>query len=131
MTPLLKYSLPLEKQDLRHQINPCADYKTKTFYFSDYYAEIMENNFDCGCLILGYVDGIDSDFQEKLESFMHQNGFSKVLFTISTSDIESINQWTDLGYIAIDTGRSSRHPERTLFTYLLYKVIEPKVKGYV
>lgn len=131
MTTLLKYSLPLEKQDLRHQINPCADYKTKTFYFSDYYAEIMENNFDCGCLILGYVDGIDSDFQEKLESFMHQNGFSKVLFTISTSDIESINQWTDLGYIAIDTGRSSRHPERTLFTYLLYKVIEPKVKGYV
>ena len=131
MTTLLTYSLPLEKQDLRHQINPCADYKTKTFYFSGYYVEITENNFDCGCLILGYVDGIDSDFQENLETFMHQNGYSKVLFTVAKHVQESIKQWTKLGYIAIDTGRSPRHPERTVHTYLLYKVIDPEFKGYV
>ncbi len=131
MTPLLKYSLPLEKQDLKHLIEPCKNYETKTFNFSGYYVEITENNFDCGCLILGYVDNIDSDFQKKLESFMHQNGYSKVLFTVSVNNKNRLKQWTDLGYIAIDTGRSSRHPEHTIFTYLLYKVIDPEFKGYV
>ena len=62
---------------------------------------------------------------------MHSNGYSKILFTIAVSYKDKLKQWTDLGYIAIDTGRSSRHPERTVFTYLLYKVIDPEFKGYV
>lgn len=131
MTPLFTYSLPLKKQNLKHQIAISESNEIKQFTFHDHYVEIHENIFDCGCLILGYVDDIDSDFQEKLESFMHQNGYSKVLFTVAKHVQESIKQWTDLGYIAIDTGRSPRHPERTVFTYLLYKVIDPEFKGYV
>ena len=131
MTTLLTYSMPLEKQKLKNQIIIREPAKVKQFSFYDHYIEIQENIYDCGCLILGFVDDIDSDFQEKLESFMHQNGYSKVLFTVAKHVQESIKQWTDLGYIAIDTGRSPRHPERTVFTYLLYKVIDPKFKGYV
>ena len=131
MTTLLTYSLPLEQQDLKNQISIRESIKAKTFAFYDSYIEIQENIFDCGCLILGYVDDINSDFQEKLESFMHQNGYSKVLFTIAVNEKRNISIWTDLGYIAIDTGRSSRHPEHTMHTYLLYKVIDPKFKGYV
>lgn len=131
MTTLLTYSLPLEQQDLKNKILIRESIKAKTFAFYDSYIEIQENIFDCGCLILGFVDDINSDFQEKLESFMHQNGYSKVLFTVSLLINENLHKWTDLGYIAINTGRSSRHPEHTIFTYLLYKVIEPKFKGYV
>ena len=131
MTQLFTYSLPLEKQNLKHQIAISESNEIKQFTFHDHYVEIQENPYDCGCLILGFVDDIDSDFQEKLESFMHQNGYSKVLFTVSLLDKHQITKWTDLGYIAIDTGRSSRHPERTVFTYLLYKVIDPEFKGYV
>ena len=131
MTPLFTYSLPLEKQNLKHQIAISESNEIKQFTFHDSYVEIQENIFDCGCLILGFVDGINSDFQEKLESFMHQNGYSKVLFTVVISYKEQLEEWTDLGYIAIYTGRSSRHPEHILLTYLLYKVIDPKFKGYV
>lgn len=131
MTTLFTYSLPLEKQELKEKINPHEYYKIKSFSFNDHYVEIHENIFDCGCLILGFVDDINSEFQEKLESFMHQNGYSKVLFTVSINDRRNISIWTDLGYIAIDTGRSPRHPEHTMHTYLLYKVIDPKFKGYV
>ena len=131
MTTLLTYSLPLEQQDLKNKILIREPIKAKTFAFYDSYIEIQENIFDCGCLILGFVDDMNSNFQEKLESFMHQNGYSKVLFTLSVSDKDRLKQWTDLGYIAIYTGRSSRHPEDTLLTYLLYKVIDPKFKGYV
>ncbi len=131
MTTLLTYSLPLEQQDLKNKILIRESIKAQTFAFYDSYIEIQENIFDCGCLILGYVDDINSKFQEKLESFMHQNGYSKVLFTIAVNEKRNISIWTDLGYIAIDTGRSSRHPEHTIFTYLLYKVIDPKFKGYV
>ncbi len=131
MTTLLTYSLPLEQQDLKNKILIRESIKAKTFAFYDSYIEIQENIFDCGCLILGFVNGINSDFQEKLESFMHQNGYSKVLFTVVISYKEQLKEWTDLGYIAIYTGRSSRHPEHTLLTYLLYKVIDPKFKGYV
>jgi len=131
MTTLLTYSLPLEQQDLKNKILIRESIKAKTFAFYDHYVEIQENIFDCGCLILGFVDDMNSNFQENLETFMHQNGYSKVLFTVSVSYKEKLKQWTDLGYIAIDTGRSSRKPEHTIFTYLLYKVIEPKFKGYV
>ena len=131
MTTLLTYSLPLEKQELKNQIRIRETINIKQFSFYNHYVEIQENVFDCGCLILGFVDDINSEFQEKLESFMHQNGYSKVLFTVSINDRRNISIWTDLGYIAIDTGRSSRHPEHTMHTYLLYKVIDPKFKGYV
>jgi len=131
MTTLLTYSLPLEKQKLKNQIIIREPANAKQFTFHDHYVEIQENIFDCGCLILGYVDYIDSDFQEKLESFMHQNGYSKVLFTVSLWNNDELSRWTKLGYIAIDTGRSSRHPEHTIHTFLLYKVIEPEFKGYV
>jgi len=131
MTTLFTYSLPLEKQNLSKQIIIREPAKVKQFAFTDHYVEIQENIFDCGCLILGYVDDVYSEFQEKLETFMHQNGYSKVLFTVSLLDTEKLLQWTNLGYIAIDTGRSSRHPELTMHTYLLYKVIDPEFKGYV
>ena len=131
MTNLLSYSLPLEKQKLKNHITIGNPYITKTFWFNDHYVEIQENIFDCGCLILGYVDDVYSEFQEKLETFMHQNGYNKVLFTVSLLDTKKLLQWTNLGYIAIDTGRSSRHPEHTMHTYLLYKVIDPEFKGYV
>ena len=131
MTTLFTYSLPLEKQNLLKQIIIREPAKVKQFAFTDHYVEIQENIFDCGCLILGFIDDIDFVFQKKLESFMHQNGYSKVLFTVAVNVQESIKQWTDLGYKPINTGRSSRHPEHTVFTYLLYKVIEPEFKGYV
>lgn len=131
MTTLLTYSMPLEKQEFKNQIIIREPANVKQFSFYDHYVEIQENIFDCGCLILGFVDNINSEFQEKLESFMHQNGYSKVLFTVSINDRRNISIWTDLGYIAIDTGRSSRHPEHTIHTFLLYKVIEPEFKGYV
>ena len=131
MTTLFTYSLPLEKQNLSKQIIIREPAKVKQFAFTDHYVEIQENIFDCGCLILGFVDDMDSNFQEKLEKFMHQNGYSKVLFTVALLYAKKLKQWTDLGYIAIDTGRSSRHPELTIHTYLLYKVIDPEFKGYV
>lgn len=131
MTTLLTYSMPLEKQEFKNQIIIREPANVKQFSFYDHYVEIQENIFDCGCLILGFVDDINSEFQEKLESFMHQNGYSKVLFTVSINDRRNISIWIDLGYIAIDTGRSSRHPEKTMYTYLLYKVIDPEFKGYV
>ncbi len=131
MTTLLTYSLPHEKQNLKNQILIREPANVKQFAFYDNYVDIQENIHDCGCLILGYVEDMNSEFQEKLESFMHQNGYSKILFTVSLLIKQHIEKWTDLGYIAIDTGRSSRHPEQILHTYLLYKIIDPKFKGYV
>jgi len=131
MSELLTYSLPLEKQNLKDEIAIGSTCKVKNFWFKTHYIEIYENIFDCGCLILGYVDSINKEFQDQLEAFMHQNGYSKVLFTVSLWNNNELSRWTKLGYIAIDTGRSSRHPEHTVHTYLLYKVIDPKFKGYV
>jgi hypothetical protein len=131
MTPLFTYSLPLEKQNLKHQIAISESNEIKQFTFHDHYVEIQENIFDCGCLILGYVDDIDSDFQEKLESFMHQNGYSKVLFTISLPEFKTTTKYTNLGYTCIGTGQSARHTEKVMNTFLCYKVIDPEFKGYV
>ena len=131
MTNLLTYSLPLEKQNLKDEIEIGSIYKVKNFLFKTHYVEIHENIFDCGCLILGYVDSISNEFQNDLEEFMHQNGYSKVLFTISLPEFKTPVKYTDLGYTCINTGRSTRHPEKVMNTFLCYKVIDPEFKGYV
>lgn len=131
MTPLFFYSLPLEKQNLKHQIAISESNEIKQFTFHDHYVEIQENIFDCGCLILGYVDSINKEFQDQLEAFMHQNGYSKVLFTISLPELKTTTKYKNLGYTCIGTGRSARHSEKVYNTFLCYKVIDPEFKGYV
>ena len=131
MTNLLTYSLPLEKQNLKDEIEIGSIYKVNNFLFTTHYVEIHENIFDCGCLILGYVDSISNEFQNDLEEFMHQNGYSKVLFTISLPEFKTPVKYTDLGYTCIGTGRSARHTEKVMNTFLCYKVIDPEFKGYV
>jgi len=131
MTNLLTYSLPLEKQNLKDEIEIGSIYKVKNFWFNDHYIEIHENIFDCGCLILGYVDSINKEFQDQLEAFMHQNGYSKVLFTISLPELKTTTKYKNLGYTCINTGRSARHTEKVMNTFLCYKVIDPEFKGYV
>jgi hypothetical protein len=131
MSNLLTYSLPLEKQNLKDEIEIGNTCKVKNFWFKNYYVEIHENVFDCSCLLLGYVEIINEEFQDQLEAFMHQNGYSKILFTIALSELKTTTKYTDLGYTCINTGRSARHPEIVLNTFLCYKIIDPKVKGYV
>lgn len=131
MSDLLTYSLPLEKQNLKDEIEIGSTRKVKNFWFNDHYTEIHENIFDCGCLILGYVETINEEFQDQLEAFMHQNGYSKILFTIALSELKTTTKYTDLGYTCINTGRSARHPEKVYNTFLCYKVIDPEFKGYV
>jgi len=103
--------------------------------FKTQYVEIMENPYDCGCLIIGYTYDITKKIQDLLEQFMNENGYSKVIGTIAInveySDVEKTKEeYTQLGYTLIPTRQSSRHPDDDIETYLIYKIINPTFKGY-
>lgn len=134
-TNLLEYSFYLEEQTLQSSISCGKPRKCNTITFEREYVEIMENPYDCGCLIIGYAYDITKKFQDLLEQFMNENGYSKVIGTIAInveySDVEKRKEeYTQLGYTLIPTGQSSRHPDDDIETYLIYKIINPTFKGY-
>lgn len=134
-TKLLENSLSLEKQTLRSSITISNPVICNSFDFRWKYVQIIENPYDCGCLIIGYTYDITKEFQDLLEQFMNENGYSKIVGTIAInleySDVEKRKEeYTQLGYTLIPTGKSPRHPDDDIETYLIYKIINPTFRGY-
>lgn len=134
-TNRLNHSFPKEKQTLRSLIHIDDNLICNILRFSRQYVNVIENPYDCGCLIIGYTSDITKEFQDLLEQFMNENGYSKIIGTI-TIDLEYTNveerkkEYTQLGYTLIPTGKSPRHPDDDIETYLIYKIINPTFRGY-
>jgi len=127
----------LENQTLKQDICIINDYRSISIRFKgNSYTTIQEFSGDCSCLLLSNVFDITTNFQEKLEIFMNENGYSKVLGTIVIHNNGVVDtpalliKVKSLGYTCIETGKSPRHPENDCMSYLIYKVIEPKTTGY-
>lgn len=134
-TNLFEHSFSLEQQTLQSSISCGEPRKYNTITFKKEYVEIMENPYDCGCLIIGYTDELTEDFQNLLEQFMDENGYSKVIGTMAInsylSNIEAKKErYKKLGYKLIPIGESPRYPDEDIETYLIYKVITPSFRGY-
>lgn len=134
-TKLLPNSFSLEKQTLKSLIHIDNNLSHNILTFNNQYVNVIENPYDCGCLIIGYTNDITKKFQDLLEQFMNENGYSKIIGTIAI-DLEYSNvkerktKYTQLGYTLIPTGKSPRHPNEDVETYLIYKIINPTFKGY-
>lgn len=128
----------LERQTLKQDIHIFnhVGYNSIRFKNSNSYTTIHENPGDCGCLLLCNVFDINKLIQNQIETFMNENGYSKIIGTIiiHKNEIEDntalLKRVKSLGYTCIKTGKSPRHPEDDGMSYLIYKVIEPETTGY-
>ena len=95
------------------------------------YISIQEHPYDCGCLIIGNLNLCDKESLSYVEKFASLSGYSKIIGTIISIDLNRvfIKTLQKANYTFIDTGPSNRHPEYN--TWLIYKVIKPKIEGYV
>lgn len=95
------------------------------------YISIQEHPYDCGCLIIGNLNLCDKESLSYVEKFASLSGYSKIIGTVRAANIDCVYIKTlqAENYTFIDTGPSNRHPEYN--TWLIYKVIKPKIEGYV
>lgn len=128
---LFIYSKYLEEQTLKDNIYIENPEEYNIFTFKNSYVEIIENPYDCGCLIIGNTEMITEEFQNLLEIFMSENGYNKVIGTITNYIPNLLNTYKNLGYKYLFTGKSSRNYNYNTKTYLIYKTIVPKHKGYI
>ena len=95
------------------------------------YMSVQEHPYDCGCLIIGNLNLCDKESLSYVEKFASLSGYSKIIGTVRAANIDCVYIKTlqAENYTFIDTGPSNRHPKYN--TWLIYKVIKPKIEGYV
>lgn len=131
-----KYIFPLQfgisLQDIHTKIHKNITYnikETSELYFN--FISVQEHPYDCGCLIIGNLNTCDKETLSYVEKFASLSGYSRIIGTVVAANMDRnyIKILQEANYTFIDTGPSNRHPEYN--TWLIYKVIKPKIEGYV
>ena len=101
---------------------------------------LYELQMDCGCIYITNLYYLTDEIYKEIEEFAAAMGYSKILCTVSE---EYSNARTTLAilkgndFTIVETGFSNRSinddedDKYTLQTWLCFKVITPKIKGYV
>ena len=104
------------------------------------YVMLYELQMDCGCIYITNLYYLTDEIYKEIEEFAAAMGYSKILCTVSE---EYSNARTTLAilkendFTIVETGFSNRSrnddedDKYTLQTWLCFKVITPKIKGYV
>ena len=132
-----KYIFPLafgiSLEDIHTKISKNFNYHhdRNKYVLTFNFMTIQEHPFDCGCLIIGGLNYCDKKPLSLIEKYASLSGYSKIIGTIRAKSFNQvfIKILQEANYTFIDTGPSSRHPEFN--TWLIYKVIEPEIKGYI
>ena len=110
------------------------------YYLKYKYVMLYELQMDCGCIYITNLYFLTDEIYKEIEEFAAEMGYSKILCTVSE---EYSNTSTTLGilkgndFTIVETGFSNRSinddedDKYTLQTWLCFKVITPKIKGYV
>jgi len=131
-----KFIFPLQfgisLKDINTKIHKNITYnikETSELYFN--FISVQEHPYDCGCLIIGNLNLCNKESLSYVEKFASLSGYSKIIGTVRAANIDCVYIKTlqAENYTFIDTGPSNRHPEYN--TWLIYKVIKPKIEGYV
>ena len=110
------------------------------YYLKYKYVMLYELQMDCGCIYITNLYYLTDEIYKEIEEFAAAMGYSKILCTVSE---EYSNARTTLAilkendFTIVETGFSNRSRNDdeddayTLQTWLCFKVITPKIKGYV
>lgn len=110
------------------------------YYLRYKYVMLYELQMDCGCIYITNLYYLTDKIYKEIEEFAAAMGYSKILCTVSE---EYSNARTTLAilkendFTIVETGFSNRSRNEdeddkyTLQTWLCFKVITPKIKGYV
>lgn len=110
------------------------------YYLRYKYVMLYELQMDCGCIYITNLYYLTDEIYKEIEEFAAAMGYSKILCTVSE---EYINAKATLAilkendFTIVETGFSNRSKNDneddayTLQTWLCFKVITPKIKGYV
>jgi len=106
------------------------------------YKNVMlhELQMDCGCIYITNLYYLTDEIYKEIEEFAAAMGYSKILCTLS-EEYSVVSKTIKLlevnGFSIVETGFSNRSrnddedDKYTLQTWLCFKVITPKIKGYV
>ena len=110
------------------------------YYLKYKYVMLYELQMDCGCIYITNLCYLTDEIYKEIEEFAAAMGYSKILCTVSE---EYSNARTTLAilkendFTIVETGFSNRsrnedeNGKYSLQTWLCFKVITPKIKGYV
>ena len=101
---------------------------------------LYELQMDCGCIYITNLYYLTDEIYKEIEEFAAAMGYSKILCTLS-EEYSVVSKTIKLlevnGFSIVETGFSNRSrnddedDKYTLQTWLCFKVITPKIKGYV
>jgi hypothetical protein len=110
------------------------------YYLRYKYVMLYELQMDCGCIYITNLHYLTNEIYKEIEEFAAAMGYSKILCTLSEEyGVVSriIKLLEENGFSIVETGFSNRSTndnkddKYTLQTWLCFKVIIPKIKGYV
>ena len=100
---------------------------------------LYELQMDCGCIYITNLYYLTDELYKEIEEFAAAMGYSKILCTLSEEYSvvsKTIKLLKENGFSIVKTGFSNRSTndneddKYTLQTWLCFKVITPKIKGY-
>lgn len=110
------------------------------YYLRYKYVMLYELQMDCGCIYITNLYYLTDEIYKEIEEFAAAMGYSKILCTLS-EEYSVVSKTIKLlevnGFSIVETGFSNRSrnddedDKYTLQTWLCFKVITPKIKGYV
>ena len=101
---------------------------------------LYELQMDCGCIYITNLYYLTDKIYKEIEVFAAEMGYSKILCTVSEEYISARTTLAILkenDFTIVETGFSNRsrnedeNGKYSLQTWLCFKVITPKIKGYV
>lgn len=110
------------------------------YYLIYKHVMLYELQMDCGCIYIANLYYLTDGIYKEIEEFAAAMGYSKILCTLSEAYgvvFRTIKLLEENGFSVVETGFSNRSiddnkdDEYTLQTWLCFKVITPKIKGYV
>ena len=110
------------------------------YYLRYKYVMLYELQMDCGCIYITNLYYLTDEIYKEIEEFAAAMGYSKILCTLSEEHSvvsKTIKLLEENGFSIVETGFSNRSindnkdDKYTLQTWLCFKVITPKIKGYV
>ena len=112
------------------------------YYLRYKYVMLYELQMDCGCIYITNLYYLTDEIYKEIEEFAAAMGYSKILCTLSEEYSYNVVSGTikllkGNGFSIVETGFSNRSindnkdDKYTLQTWLCFKVITPKIKGYV
>ena len=101
---------------------------------------LYELQMDCGCIYITNLYYLTDELYKEIEEFAAAMGYSKILCTTSeeySNALKTLEILKQNDFTVVETGFSNRSVSDneddiySLQTWLCFKVITPKIKGYV